>query len=155
MNIKILPEVLAVDYCKNTDIPITLVLSIRCPGEDKPNFPDTIKNGNDSKIYDIFYMEFNDLENDEKEYKAPTLNDFNGLKQFIDENITAVEQILVHCGAGYSRSPGLALAICEYLGIDNDIRNNKDYYPNLLVYNLAKKELGIDKDKNFYEELFR
>jgi predicted protein tyrosine phosphatase len=155
VNIKILPEVLAVRYCYEKDIPKTLVISIRCPGEDKPKFPKTIKENGDFNVYDIFYMEFNDLENDEMGYKAPTIDDFKGLKNFIDENITAVEQIVVHCGAGYSRSPGLALAVCEYLDIDNDIRDNNDYYPNLLVYNLAKQELGIAKNKDFYEDLFR
>ena len=100
-------------------------------------------------------MKFNDLDKDLDCMKAPILEDFKGLKKFLDDNITAVEQILVHCGAGYSRSPGCALAIAEYLNIENDIRDNKNFNPNLLVYKLAKQELGIDKDKNFYEDLFR
>ena len=156
MQIKILPEMLAVKYSKNSSIPKTLIISIRCPGENRPDFDKTIQEGNvNSNIYDIFEMKFNDLDKDLDCMKAPILEDFKGLKKFLDDNITAVEQILVHCGAGYSRSPGCALAIAEYLNIENDIRDNKNFNPNLLVYKLAKQELGIDKNKTFYEDLFR
>ena len=158
--IQVMSEKMAELYSYKNNIPKSLIVSIRCPEEDRPKFNKTIEENNEnSQIYKIFEMQFNDLETDLETdqgiLKAPTLNDFKGLKQFIDDNITAVEQIVVHCGAGVSRSAGCALAIAEYLNIDNNIRTSNKYVPNMWVYKLTKQELGIDKNKEYYENIFR
>lgn len=144
---------------KNKNMPKSIIVSISCLDEEYPEFPQTIKEGDvNSKIYDIFFMKFNDLDSDYKDEHytllAPKLKDFYGLKEFIDNNVHSVEQIIVHCGAGVSRSAGCALAIAEYLNIDFQL-NPKLHIPNNLVYKLAKQEFGIYKDQNYYEDFFQ
>lgn len=155
MKLLVLPQTLAEAYSKDKTVDKTLIISIRCPGEDRPDFGKTIKEGDkQSKIYDIFEMQFNDLSEDVDNLKAPIQENFNGLKEFIDTNKDNIDTILVHCAAGYSRSPGCALAISEYLDLEDPYVEKNGYSPNLLVYSLAKKELGIAKSVEYYEDMF-
>ena len=87
---------------------------------------------------------------------GPKQDDFNGLKKFIDMNATNdIVEIVVHCGAGVSRSAGTALAIAEYLGIDNDIQSNPNFNPNLWVSKLVRNELKIAKNESYYADVFK
>lgn len=53
-----------------------------------------------------------------------------------------VEQIIVHCDAGYSRSPATAAAISLWLNhSDEEFFNPKKYCPNMTVYRTLLKEI--------------
>ena len=92
--------------------------------------------------------------NAETEEKAPVKEDFMGLKEVIDSWNTGI--LIVHCGAGVSRSAGVMAAILEYLQVtDYDIFNDKRHIPNRLVYRLASQELGIGKGNEYFENVFK
>lgn len=128
MKIKVMSRNMAILYSENLKIP-TIIISITSKDEENVIFAEN------ENIIDICRLSFNDLDRDIEKYKAPILSDFDGLKEFIDKypNI----DILVHCGAGVSRSPAVAMAIGDYLKIDTGINMSKNYDPNRLVYRLA------------------
>lgn len=129
----------------------SIFISITCPNEDDVIF------ANNEYILDIFRMKFNDLDVDTDGLKAPVQENFNGLKNFIDKYKDEVEEIVLHCAAGASRSPGCGLAICEYLKNYNTEESRKKYEKynyNRAVYNFTKNELKIGKDKNYYDKIW-
>ena len=79
---------------------------------------------------------------------SPHEKDFVGLRHFVEE-VRDFFCITIHCWQGLSRSAGVALAICEYLGwmVDGsegefyDDLVNRDFIPNMWVYRLADHEL--------------
>ena len=107
-------------------------------------------------INGIFRMYFNDLITDfgkDKDFMpAPKQEDFAGLKKFVD-NLDC-ELLVVHCGAGYSRSAAVAAAINDYLNLGYEIFGNPNYCPNLTVYSCCLQDFGIAKTQVFYENLF-
>ena len=128
----------------------TSIISIVGLDEENAQF---YKNPNIDKV---FRMYFYDLESDfkasDKIYRAPIQSDFVGLKNFID-NLDC-DLLIVHCGAGQSRSAGVAAAINEYLNLGYDIFGDKRYSPNGTVYKCCLNELGIAKSKDYFEEVF-
>ena len=104
-------------------------------------------------LVDLLRLQFNDLDADTKYIEAPKKEDFVGLKEFIDNLKSNI--LIVHCGAGVSRSAGVMAAILEYLEVeDYNIFDEKKFMPNRLVYRLAKEELGIGKNQEYYDEVF-
>lgn len=154
MIITVLSEKLAIQYSKLVKNKCIFV-SITCPNEKNVSFY------SNENIKAIFDMKFNDIDDSDwyvngVKIESPKQKDFEGLKYFLDNNIDeTIEEIVVHCGAGVSRSAGTALAIAEYLNIPNDIATSKNYEPNFWVNKLAKIELGIYKDENYYNEVFK
>lgn len=150
MRIIVLPEKLAQTYSFEISKK-TIIISITCPPEDNVKF------ANNKNIIDIFNMKFNDLDEDvDENFKAPIQSDFNGLKDFIDKYKDIAEEIVVHCGAGASRSPGCALAICDYLK-DKISSKNMEYEKmnyNKRVYSLSLNEFGIGKNEDYYKDIF-
>ena len=86
----------------------------------------------------LFNMKFDDTDNFLNDSSA-TKKSFKGLKDFIDN--LDVDVLVIHCYAGISRSSAVAAAIGEYLGLKMKIWTNPKYDPNVLVYELVKKEL--------------
>lgn len=154
MKITVLAEKKAIEYSKNVKHS-SIFISITCPGEDDVKFSDN------RYIKSIFNMKFNDTGENGDNINGvfivgPKQDDFNGLKKFIDMNVTNdIVEIVVHCGAGVSRSAGTALAIAEYLGIDNDIQSNPNFNPNLWVSKLVRNELKIAKNESYYADVFK
>lgn len=151
MRIIVLSEKLAQKYSYEITQK-AIIISITCPPEDNVLFADN------NNILDIFNMKFNDLDSDvDENYKAPIQSDFNGLKNFIDKYKDKIEEIVVHCGAGASRSPACALAICDYLK-EKITYKNMEYSEmnyNKKVYSLALNEFGIGKDESYYQDIFK
>lgn len=87
-------------------------------------------------IIDILYLFFDDIDHD-----APTTMTAEQAKEiadFVNKYKDDVEQIIVHCDAGMSRSAGCAAAIMKYLfGNNESIFNSKKYAPNLHCYSLT------------------
>ena len=100
---------------------------------------------NGGKVVDIFRMYFEDIERPYGLSKMPSREDFYGLKSFLDKNVSSVEEIVVHCYAGSSRSSACAVAVMRYLGVDDSfIWSSSDYIPNKLVLTHAIDELGVE-----------
>lgn len=88
----------------------TIVISITTPGD--PDAAITARGG-----VRIFRLSICDADKDDPAagVKAAVPEDFADLKTFLDANRNA-RNLIVHCGAGISRSPAVAEAVCEYLG---------------------------------------
>ena len=131
-----------------------VIISITCLNDALPQF--NIENEN---ILDILELHFNDIEVQYGDYQIPKKEDFKYLKSFVDKYKNLVEEIVVHCHAGISRSSATASAICRYLNIDDSfIWDSGLYYPNKLVFKLALENLLLEIDncelKDLYEKLY-
>ena len=137
----------AIEYAKYTNKKIAII-SIVGENESPIDFIG-------DNIVNIFRMFFNDIERPIGKYKAPDRKDFIGLKEFLDNNIDKIEEILVHCHAGISRSSGCASAITRYIGVDdNFIWSSYKYVPNRLVFKHALEELEIDLSNDTIQDLY-
>ncbi len=149
MEMKIMPQRIAEEISKDLDVK-TSIISIVGRTEDDAVFSDN------KNIDKIFRMRFPDCVTDMKFkggiLKAPMQEDFVGLKEFVDS--LSCDMLIVHCGAGYSRSAAVAAAINDYLNLGYEIFGNPNYCPNPTVYKCCQNELGIAKTKDFYENLF-
>jgi len=58
---------------------------------------------------------------------------------FVEKHRDHVGTIVVHCEAGFCRSPAVAAALCKGMGGD-DARFFRDYDPNMHVYRLMLAE---------------
>lgn len=135
MQVEIRGEYEAKRFAAGCRVPLCII-SITCP-EDEP-----VIFAANPMIRGIFRMRFNDIDHDKiPNIPPPQQEDFYGLKDFVDR--MDCEVLLVHCGAGISRSAATAAAICEYLGIKHPIWDNSKYVPNHLVYQYACTELGL------------
>lgn len=122
----------AIAYAYKNDIPKTAIISISDIYaenilEEHPAFVDN------PQIENILYLNFNDVE--EGEPFAITDEDGRKIADFVRNLSKTTEQILVHCGAGISRSAGVCAAIMKYLtGDDFQIFGSAKYCPNITCY---------------------
>lgn len=154
--VRVLSMMDAIMHSYKQDIPSCIIISITCANESIPNFykPNSMHKG-EVKVKGIFDMHFEDIDHYIEGYREPRACDFVGLKDFIDKYKEEVEEIIVHCHAGVSRSSGCASAICRYLGIDDMfIWGSEDYVPNRLVNKFAREELGVIIGEEELQELY-
>lgn len=146
MKITVMSKLEAIGHSTKSNINKCIIVSINSLNSNKTWFHDN------EKILDVLPLFFNDIERNYGNALAPIEKDFIGLKAFIDTYKDKVDEIIVHCAAGISRSSAVAAAICKYLNLDElKIIWKKHYYiPNALVYKLAKKELNLEwNEKEF------
>lgn len=98
-------------------------------------------------IRHIEYLQFDDID---------TAESVHGLKPMSDEDagrivdaflqyVDGVSQIIVHCNAGYSRSPAVAAALAKALGKSDEEFFGHDYCINKHVYTTLLKQLSERK----------
>lgn len=148
MRVNIMSQKDALRYSKTTEKSLAIISIV---GEkEKP----LVFSG--EKVVDVFRMFFEDIERPCGLSKMPSREDFVGLKEFIDKNRSLVEEIVVHCHAGVSRSSACASAIIRYLGEDDSfIWSSFDYIPNRLVLSYAIEELGLNLTREDIEDMYR
>ena len=79
------------------------------------------------------YLFFDDVEKGHPNCIRKTEADH--LKHYLMHFKKIPDNIIVHCGAGISRSSGLAAALLKYFtGDDSQIFDNPKYTPNMTVY---------------------
>lgn len=99
---------------ENIDEP-TLIISISSTDDKLPLIMNEADNEN---IRHIEYLQFDDIDTAESLHGLKPMSDedagciVDALIQYVDE----VSQIIVHCDAGYSRSPAVAAALAKALG---------------------------------------
>lgn len=95
---------------------------------------------------DILKLKFHDIDREEPEVAGNFYNpvffskeDAQTILKFVDKWINQVEEIVVHCDAGRSRSAGVAAALSKiYTG--NDMRFFREFTPNMHIYRTIFKE---------------
>lgn len=102
------------------------IISISSIGDESPKFK------TNNSIKDILYLNFND---EEDGAFAIQYEHARKIAIFIDTMKNMVDQFIVHCDAGISRSAGVAAAILKYLtNDDTSIFEDPQYYPNRRCY---------------------
>ena len=126
MQIKIMNASQANIYTKNEDIQPCRVISITELGDSAE------LNENNPNISDILRLDFDDVEMGE--VGAITNTDAKKIIDFVEQRKEG-EEIVVHCGAGQSRSAGVAAALMKiYNGDDTEVFQNGRYTPNMTCY---------------------
>lgn len=145
----------AIAHSYKQEIPKCIIVSINCLNDLSPVFYEPTNSLN-KRVMAVLRLNFNDIDRPYQDLE-PKQEHFVGLKAFIDifKDNTEIEEIIVHCAAGISRSSATAAAISRYLNLDeiNTIWKSTNYVPNKLVYRLALKELGIDISNEEIEKL--
>ena len=109
----------------------SIVVSISSVGEHRPTIADNPDNG----ILGVLSLNFNDTANPDPSAYGICWVQALQIAQFIKHSKDMADKIIVHCGAGQSRSAGVAAAILKYYtGDDTPIYNNPRYTPNNLCY---------------------
>ena len=98
-----------------------------------------------NRILAIKQVFFNDTDDRNPIYGGIDTNTAIEIAHFLRTNYSnTVDKIIVHCGAGQSRSAGVAAAILKYYtGDDSKIFNNPRYTPNMLCYRRILEALMI------------
>lgn len=92
------------------------------------------------------------------ELKIMNLNDAKRIKSLVDkaEEDNEIEELIIHCHAGISRSAAVAAALCKVHGIDDSTYFTQSRYsPNMYVYDKILQAYGIKTSNKEYKRLFR
>ncbi len=133
----VMSKIEAIEFSKVEDILPCIIISITNPGDED------IKFYPNSQIKDILSIKFFDSIDDLPD--AMREEDALKIKNFIDKWKNKIQHIVIHCEEGISRSAGVAKALMLYLNNNNqEILNNKRYYPNERCFRLVKKIINDD-----------
>lgn len=106
------------------------------------------------QIRAIKHFVFNDVEGDEA--YCMTREDADNIITFVNEHVNEVDEIIVHCGAGVSRSAGVCAALMLIInGDDSEIFNNPRFCPNMHCYRLVLEAYFGYYDKEAADEKLR
>ena len=122
MRVRVMSEMKAIAHSYLQEIPTCVIVSITGAKDHTPYF----YSRQGTKVKAVYGMHFEDIDREIEGYKACQKSDFDGLKDFIDMWKDEVEEIIVHCHAGISRSSGCAAAICQYIQIDDSFIWDRD-----------------------------
>lgn len=120
------------EYGKKSHRKSSLAISISSCGEMAP----FIVNNNCNKIVNRLNLFFNDTDDRNPASGGIQYKDALEIACFLRMYYnTSIDKIIVHCGAGQSRSAGVAAAILKYYtGDDSQIFDNPRYTPNMMCY---------------------
>ena len=106
----------------------TIIISIATLEESANTF-----NRCNPNLLDILFLRFDDVEADEPNHM--TKEDAERIIKFINDSLDKADQIIVQCGAGISRSAGVAAALMLILnGDDSPVFDNPKFCPNRCCY---------------------
>lgn len=142
MKYHILSEMEAIQWSYQPSLPKTLIISITCPEAPLPTF------GASPQIQHIHRMSFHDLE---KAYHSKcqllTKEQILTLKTVLDTYASRVDEIIIHCAAGISRSAAIGAGIALYLQDSDDFvwsgSNHRRFFPNRHCFTLMNEVLGL------------
>lgn len=135
-------------YSFDTAIEKTIIISINDVADEANQF------ASNPQIVCTRSFFFDDVEGEEA--NCMTRQDADNIIQFVNQYINKVEQIVVHCGAGISRSAGVCAALMMIInGDDSAIFDNGQYCPNMHCYRLVLESYFGYYDKEAAEEKYR
>ena len=109
-----------------------------------PNILERHKKEN-KNIISVIYAQFDDIDSGTEVHgEIPMMkSDAKHIVDGIEHNINRIQQIIVHCDAGYSRSPAVAAAIAKAFGVDDEeYFSGGRYCPNRHVYRTMLNEFA-------------
>lgn len=146
LKVLVMSQTNAEEYSSSKHTETSAMISITSVNDKEANVHESMSNG----IVDILKLKFDDTDKlDEFNFG---MSDIHAMEvcSFVSKYKNEVDRIIVHCGAGQSRSAGVAAAILKHLyNDDSQIFNNKRYTPNMRCYRLVLEKL-IDWDMDFY-----
>ena len=135
-------------YSFDTAIEKTIIVSINDVADEANQF------ASNPKIIDTCSLFFDDVEGNEA--NCMTRWDADNIIRFINQHLNHIEQIVVQCGAGVSRSAGVCAALMLIInGDDSAIFDNGQYCPNMHCYRLVLESYFGYYDKEAADEKFR
>ena len=136
----------AYEFSKTNPAEKTVIISITGFEEEENEFVEQ------PNIIDILRLKFDDVgPNDPHSFQPEYAEE---IVEFVDRYKDEAERILVHCGAGVSRSAGVGAAIAYVLNGDNDEFFHSNFYvPNQYVFfqtltAFFEQEEDEDENKN-------
>lgn len=123
----------------------TLIISISCYDTSIPNVLAEAAKEKPDIIKHVEFCQFDDIDSSHPCQGLIPMRDIDAIKiaDAVELYKDEVEQIVVHCDAGYSRSPAIAAAIELALngrGADEKYFNTRDYCVNMHCYSVMLKE---------------
>ena len=148
MKFQVMSRQNARSYSFNKDIDTCIIVSINDVADVKNQFDD---NDNIKAVCSLF---FDDVEGNEK--NCMTREDAEKIIDFVNQNLNTVNEIIVHCGAGVSRSAGVCAALMLIVnGDDSEIFNNPRFCPNMHCYRLVLEAYFGYYDRDAADEKIR
>ena len=90
------------------------------------------------------YLTFDDVELSDNYNTAMSMQDANKIIEFVNAVKDSVDELIVHCMAGISRSSGTAAALMLlYNNDDTPVFNNGKYSPNMRCYRFVLNAGGL------------
>lgn len=157
MNVKIMSEMECVRHTHSQDVKPCIIISINCYSDrEKHDLPYLYNNPNVKGVLRLF---FDDVQprylNKHGRLRAMDETDVNKIYEFIKDWMGLdIEEIIVHCHAGISRSSAVACGICLWFNQDDMwIWNNGRYVPNKWIVDLMTKNTLTTEEKEFRYEV--
>lgn len=142
MKITPLPQQLVVS-CSDYFPTIHVIISITETNDFLPRFKD-----NPNRL-GILRLHFHDVDSPRPGSIHFTRSMARQVADFVNKHKRSLlEEVIIHCTAGLSRSPGLAAALARGMFGQDDQRYFDQYYPNRLVY---RTMLRVLEDRSDYE----
>lgn len=149
MKVCVKSQKMAEEYGKGQHEETSILISIAAKGDPSA---DVVANETNN-IKEILFLKFNDTDRPDEDNGHIVDEDAEKIRDFVEKyKDTDIDTIIVNCGAGQSRSAGVAAAILMYLtGSDRQIFDNPIYTPNKLCYRTVLKAFQGETD---YAALF-
>ena len=149
MVIKVMSRKEASDFSFTNFQERTIIISIASLDESDNTF-----NKDNPNLIDVLFLRFDDVESDESNHMVK--RDAEKIIQFVNEHIDHIDQIIVHCGAGVSRSAGVAAALMLIInGDDSPIFNSPKFCPNRCCYRTLLNTFFGSFNEEEIEEKFK
>lgn len=105
------------------------------------------------KIIDVCKLWFDDIErNTNQKLKLMTIDQAKGIKEFVDKYKNKIDNLVIHCTAGISRSSSIGCVIARYLNNDdNYLWATGRYMPNKHVYKTMCEAFNL----KYSDDLFK
>jgi predicted protein tyrosine phosphatase len=150
MNVRIMSKMECIQYTYSDKVKPCVIISINCPSELPPRLL------NHDNIKTVMYLYFDDIEqrhielgSNLKLMEEVDVGRIYGLIKLCSED-KEVEEIIVHCHAGISRSSAVAAGICLMLKQDDMWIWEGGYVPNRHVFTMMNSKIGLSKEEIDY-----
>lgn len=118
----------------------TLIVSIFSTDD---TIPEMLEQAQNNMVRHVEFLQFDDIDISEPIGGLMPMSK-DGANQIINAFLRykdTVSQIIVHCDAGYSRSPAVAAALCIAFGMSDAEFFGPSYCPNMHVYRTMLRAL--------------